>query len=732
MVQGIRLAHLWFVLVVVTATMFVPAHRVEAQTPPCPGLEERLVTQGGPTLTPAAAPGTRARAWLDRHPMPITALVATVPNPPASVVDRYLNSFGANAVHLWMDGPSQVEAWLRHRRGTGFMSWLSPDGTSLAWDGSRFADTGQMMGGLSPSTKGRIGFQIGDEPASTDDLNRIAAGIDAVRATDPDALLFTNMTYWVPNVAGLVQQYVSSVDADIVLTGDYNFGPAHYTVLETFRNAALAKGVPYWQYLNAYIGQETDCEFTHTRSDLLWQAMAGLTYGYTGHHWFLYQVAAVGHESATNWGGSILLQPAGGWAASPTPHHGIVGDVNRRLANLGKAVTQLTSTDVRFNTADHFLSVQPIDTQPWSFGAGGDPYLVGVNPAPGQPPMEILVGFFIDEVGERYIMVQNARHTHSAQPYNLPPLPGSDQIGRIHLTFDFGAAPASLATDHLRIMRSSDGVRDDLTLTHLGGSRQRADIVLEAGDALLLKYATPNDFRLGPAKEDVGLVDPTTGIWYLRRGTKITSFYYGVPGDEPFMGDWDCDGIDTPGLYRRSDGFVYLRNSITQGVADVDYFFGVPGDIPVAGDFNGDGCDTVSIYRPSEGKVYIINRLGSGGMGAGVADVAYYFGKPGDKPFAGDFDNDGIDTIGLHRESTGLVYFRNSHTPGTAEREFLHGIPGDRMMAGDWTGDGSSTPGLFRPSEARFYLRHTNTQGVADDAFDLGNAGWIPVAGTFG
>ncbi len=196
--------------------------------------------------------------------------------------------------------------------------------------------------------------------------------------------------------------------------------------------------------------------------------------------------------------------------------------------------------------------------------------------------------------------------------------------------------------------------------------------------------------------------------------------------------NWDCDGIDTPGLYRRSDGFVYLRNSITQGVADVDYFFGVPGDVPVAGDFNGDGCDTVSIYRPSEGKVYIINRLGSGGMGAGFADVSYYFGKPGDKPFAGDFDNDGIDTIGLHRESTGLVYFRNSHTPGTGEREFLYGIPGDRTMAGDWTGDGSSTPGLFRPSEARFYLRHTNTQGVADDAFDLGNVGWIPVAGTFG
>jgi hypothetical protein len=664
--------------------------------------------------------------------MPITALVATVPNPPGAVVERYLDTFGANAVHLWMDGPGQVEAWLRHRRGMGFVSWLSPDGTSLAWDGSQFVDTGRLIGGLGASTEGRIGFQVGDEPASTGDLDRIASGIDAVRAKDPDALLYTNLTYWVPNVAGVVQQYVSSVDADIVLTGDYNFGPSHYTVLETFRSAALAKGVPYWEYLNAYIGQETECEFTHTRSDLLWQAMAGLTYGYTGHHWFLYQASAVGHESATDWGGSILLQPAGGWGASPTAHHGVVAEVNRRLANLGKAVTRLTSTDVRFNRANHFLSVQPVDTEPWSFGAGGDPYLVGVNPAPGQAPMEILTGFFVDEVGERYLMVQNARHTHSGQRPNPQPLPGSESIGVIHLTFDFGGAPASLARDHLRIIRSIDGVRDDLPLTDLGGNRRRATVILDPGDSLLIKYATPNDFRFGPAREDVGLVDPVTGIWRLRRGTQIASFYYGVPGDVPFMGDWNCDGIDTPGLYRRSDGFVYLRNENTQGVADVRYFFGNPGDIPLAGDFDGDGCDTVSIFRPSQGKVYIINRLGSGGTGAGVADVAYYFGNPGDQPFTGDFDGDGVDTIGLHRASTGLVYFRNTHTQGTAEGQFLYGDPGDRMLAGDWTGVGFSTPGLFRPSEARFYLRHANTQGVADDAFDLGKAGWIPVAGTFG
>ncbi|HHC07443.1 MAG TPA: hypothetical protein ENK55_01820, partial [Actinobacteria bacterium] len=71
-----------------------------------------------------------------------------------------------------------------------------------------------------------------------------------------------------------------------------------------------------------------------------------------------------------------------------------------------------------------------------------------------------------------------------------------------------------------------------------------------------------------PQADSVGLVDPETGIWYLRDETgRTTAFYFGNPGDYPFMGDWDCDGVDTPGLYRRSDGYVYLRNSNTQGVA---------------------------------------------------------------------------------------------------------------------------------------------------------------------
>ncbi len=197
--------------------------------------------------------------------------------------------------------------------------------------------------------------------------------------------------------------------------------------------------------------------------------------------------------------------------------------------------------------------------------------------------------------------------------------------------------------------------------------------------------------------DGVGLVDRGAGRWHLQRTDgSVASFFYGNPGDVPFMGDWDCDGVDSPGLYRQSDGFVYLRNSNAAGIADVRYFFGDPGDVPLAGDFDADGCDTVSVYRPSQSRVFVIDELGGSERGLGAAAAGFVFGDPGDTPFVGDFDGDGADTIGLYRSGTGFVYFRDSLAGGVADLAFFYGDPGDRIIAGDWNGDGRDTVGIYR------------------------------------
>ena len=272
----------------------------------------------------------------------------------------------------------------------------------------------------------------------------------------------------------------------------------------------------------------------------------------------------------------------------------------------------------------------------------------------------------------------------------------------------------------------------DLPFTVLGSTYQQAleNYLRYLKTVTATNYPEGGEGRIGIAlfESQLGLVDTMTGLWKVGGG----AFYYGDPGDYPFVGDWDGDGVDTPGLYRQSDGYVYLRNSNTQGIADIKFFFGDPGDVPIAGDFNGDGFDTVSIYRPSNQTFYIINELGSNDTGLGAAEYSFMFGDPGDEPFVGDLDGDGIDEVGLHRDTTGLVYYRNTLTTGIADASFFWGDPEDIVFAGNWNGDNTETVGLLRPSNSTFYWRNTNTQGIADgSALVAGGSSDAPVAGTF-
>ena len=228
----------------------------------------------------------------------------------------------------------------------------------------------------------------------------------------------------------------------------------------------------------------------------------------------------------------------------------------------------------------------------------------------------------------------------------------------------------------------------------------------------------------------VGLQDPRTGIWTLRMGDENSQqFYYGDPNDIPFAGDWNGDGTDTVGLYRKSVGFLFLRYSNTQGVADVDIYYGIPGDIPVAGDWDGDGIDTVGVYRPSEARFYLRNSNTQG-----IADIDFPFGIPNDVPIAGDWNGDGIDTVGVYRPSTRMVYLTDSLTTQKVSVSFLYegAASGDKVIAGDWDNNGYDTLGVFRPATSTFYLRDAFTQSQANISFTFGSSWKNPIAGNWG
>lgn len=127
----------------------------------------------------------------------------------------------------------------------------------------------------------------------------------------------------------------------------------------------------------------------------------------------------------------------------------------------------------------------------------------------------------------------------------------------------------------------------------------------------------------------------------------------------PVIGDWDGDGADGIGLYRRDTGEFFLRNENSPGPPDFTFSFGAENSIPVAGDWDGDGADTIGVYNPVTGQFELAeaNRTGA-------ECKTFTFGAGKVYPLAGDWDGDGMDSVGLYEEEANLFHLKNSHEGG--------------------------------------------------------------------
>ncbi len=194
----------------------------------------------------------------------------------------------------------------------------------------------------------------------------------------------------------------------------------------------------------------------------------------------------------------------------------------------------------------------------------------------------------------------------------------------------------------------------------------------------------------------------------------LIRFRYGTGDDQPLVGDWDGDGRDTIGIVR--DREWHLNNRLSGGTSDIVFTYGrtTQGDIPLVGDWNGDGIDTPAIVR--DGDWHFRNRLAGGN-----SDFWFRFGRvtQGDIPFVGDWNGDGIDTAGIIRD--GDWHLVDRHRGGAADLTFNYGrvSRGDVPVVGDWDGDGGTDIAVVRG--ATWYLRGRLAGGPADWAH-----AWLP------
>ncbi len=411
---------------------------------------------------------TRGLRWVRSHPMFLSGLNVNMGEPPPEAVNDYLDLFKASAVHTWETGlPFEIAGWRKHRASLPFVSWVNQLGNS--WS------NGQFMGGLPPGLPGRIGFQIGDEPSEMSDLREMDETIRKVRKYDPDALLYVNFG----NISGNknyneMVDFYGKMDADLISYDWYSRQQRTYKPLEGIRKEGLKYNRPYWKYLRSYIDQPKD---RMTESDARWDAFGGVLYGFTGFTWFLYQVSP--KESDLN---AILFEENANFHAKKTAMYAVISNINRELVEYGKVVTQLTSTDVRYRAS----LLQPRGTKAWSYGAGDDPYIRSIRPASKEYFLDLSIGYFRDDRGELYTMIQNTRHASADFPL------GTIKSGRVEV--DFSINPNYAKADQLLWLNTKSGREEIVPLKSLGNNVYRLEVSLPAGEAMMFKYVTGKSF----------------------------------------------------------------------------------------------------------------------------------------------------------------------------------------------------------------------------------------------
>lgn len=209
-------------------------------------------------------------------------------------------------------------------------------------------------------------------------------------------------------------------------------------------------------------------------------------------------------------------------------------------------------------------------------------------------------------------------------------------------------------------------------------------------------------------------------------------FFLGFEGAQPFVGDWNGDGLDEAGVF--ANGFWFLdydgNGKWDGGLVDKLFPFGWASATPVVGDWNGDGADDVGVYANGFWFLdYDGNRIWDGG----VADRLFPFGWEGVTPLVADWDGDGRDQVGVYNLGFWFLDYDGDSLwdGGTKDKFFPWGWDGVELVVGDWNGDGRDQAGVY--SNGFWFLDHNGDMswdnGIEDRIITLGGDGAVPVVG---
>ena len=419
--------------------------------------DDHMITRIAPLLLAALIAAVPAPAadrprdfgmrWVRANPFTLMALTQR----PAAVADERYAEAGLNTMLAWKRWEKLADA--AGRMGIPYHCHLSKGllgGPLLGAERGRFenmtaeekivqleATRPDPLGDalraqfqrLCETHDGCTGFVVWDEPKRSS-MWTAAKVVTWLKRTFPDALVYGNAypgggsvgkyfggrwvssgVYAEPSIPYSYEEYLRDfiriMKADLLMVDIYPYRlppegieadfihRRYFNCLAQVRRVGLEMNVPYWIFVQSF-GKERYTRYP-SESDLRMQVFCSLAHGFTGIGYFTYDHVFDG----------ALLQGEDEHRSTPLYHDVI--RLNREVANLGRTMRFLTSTDVRYLAGRRQVDGRSEANPP---PEGSDPFepdgLLREIVIRGQGPHHnVLIGRFTDDAGARYFMPVN-------------------------------------------------------------------------------------------------------------------------------------------------------------------------------------------------------------------------------------------------------------------------------------------------------------------------------------
>src|SRR4029079_1686448 len=210
------------------------------------------------------------------------------------------------------------------------------------------------------------------------------------------------------------------------------------------------------------------------------------------------------------------------------------------------------------------------------------------------------------------------------------------------------------------------------------------------------------------------------GVWLVHGATDATPLaVFGLPGAIPVTGDFNGDGTSEVGIFYKGEWFLDLNGNGQWDADDLWAKLGTDADRPVTGDWDGDGKDHIVILGPRwrRDPIHIEHD-------PGLPD------QDNQRPFKHRAKNvPPTPEQATDGERLLRLTAQGKERADLIDHVFEFGHSNDIPISGDWNGDGIRSIGIFREGKWHFDTDGDGRWSSGDQTAEFGQKGDLPVVG---